>query len=147
MGCLGEVFGALWTLLRQSGGDLAGFAGVLRTYVRDFQVPKTGNNVVPEAVEDETLIFDKSCSRVGASMVFEDRSVPSGLKNRSTIIAEGVGECMEGQIGGKSGPGVFRTRQSGLESALGRVLVGTQNLRPLSRRGSGVDFPALPLAR
>ena len=80
-------------------------------------------------------------------MVFKDQSVPSGPKNRPTITAEGVGECMEGQIGGKSGPGVFRTRQSGLESALGRVLVGTKNLGPPPRGVSGVVFPAPPLAR
>ena len=115
--------------------------------MRDFKVPQTGKKRFRKQLETKPLIFDKSCSRVGASVVFKDGSVPSGPKNRPTIIAEGVGECMEGQIGGKSGPGVFRTRQSGLESALGRVLVGTQNLRPLSRRGSGIDFPALPLAR
>ena len=80
-------------------------------------------------------------------MVFKDQSVPSGPKNRPTITAEGVGECMEGQIGGKSGPGVFRTRQSGLESALGRVLVGTKNLRPPPPPVPGVDFLAPPLAR
>ena len=70
-------------------------------------------------------------------MVFKDRSVPSGPKNRSTIIAEGVGECMEGQIGGKSGPGVFRTKQSGLESALGRALVGTKNQLKIVKEGVG----------
>ena len=34
-------------------------------------------------------------------------------KMRVGGFQDGVGECMEGQIGGKSGPGVLRTRQSG----------------------------------
>ena len=34
-------------------------------------------------------------------------------KLRLRGFQDGVGECMEGQIGGKSGPGVLRTRQSG----------------------------------
>ena len=34
-------------------------------------------------------------------------------KSRFQGFQEGVGECMEGQIGGKSGPGMLRTRQSG----------------------------------
>ena len=68
-------------------------------------------------------------------------------KMRVGGFQDGVGECMEGQIGGKSGPGVFRTRQSGLESALGRILVGTKNLRPPPSGVPGGVFPALPLAR
>ena len=104
--------------------------GVFGTSLEDFKIPQIGKKALREQLKRKPLIFDKSCSRVGASMVFKDQSVPSGPKNRPTITAEGVGECMEGQIGGKSGPGVFRTRQSGLESALGRVLVGTKNLRP-----------------
>ena len=125
-----RIWGRLGMVFVASLGRLGAICGVLRTSVRDFKVPQTGKKRFRKQLETKPLIFDKSCSRVGASVVFKDGSVPSGPKNRPTIIAEGVGECMEGQIGGKSGPGVFRTRQSGLESALGRVLVGTKNLRP-----------------
>ena len=57
-------------------------------------------------------------------MVFKDQSVPSGPQNRPTITAEGVGECMEDQIGGNSGPGVLRTRQSGDLGAWGEAWEG-----------------------
>ena len=124
------IWGRLGMVLVASLGRLGAICGVLRTSVRDFKVPQTGKKRFRKQLETKPLIFDKWCSRVGASMVFKDQSVPSGPKNRPTITAEGVGECMEDQIGGKSGPGVFRTRQSGLESALGRVLVGTKNLGP-----------------
>ena len=125
-----RIWGRLGMVLVGSSGRLGAICRVLRTSLRDFKIPQTGKKVFREQLKTKPLIFDKSCSRVGASMFFKDRSVLSGPKNRPTIFAEGVAECMEGQIGGKSGPGVFRTRQSGLESALGRVLVGTKNLRP-----------------
>ena len=80
------------------------------------------------------MIYAKSCSRVGASMVFRGRSVPGGTKNRSKIIQEGVGECMEGQIGGKSGSGLLRTRQSGHLGAWGEAWEG-----PGRREPSGAD--------
>ena len=49
-------------------------------------------------------------------------------KLRLQGFQDGVGECMEGQIGGKRGPEVLRTRHSGLAGALERDVVGTQNL-------------------
>ena len=124
---LGEVFGGLWTLLgwswlglRGSGGILGASSGGLEAIWRafgmsleDFGIPQRGTKGAQEQLERKTLIFDKWCSRVGASVVFEGQSVPGGIKNLSKIIPDGVGECMEGQIGGKSGPGVFRMRQSG----------------------------------
>ena len=57
-------------------------------------------------------------------MVFRGRSVLGGTKKLSNIILGGVGECMEGQIGGKSGPGVLRTRQSGDLGAWGEAWEG-----------------------
>ena len=42
-------------------------------------------------------------------------------KMRVGGFQDGVGECMEGQIGGKSGPGVLRTRQSGDLGAWGEA--------------------------
>ena len=63
---------------------------------------------------------------------------------------DGVGECMEGQIGGKSGPGVLRTRQSGDLGAWGEAWKGLGVARiaylggPV---GSGSDLGATLLAR
>ena len=45
-------------------------------------------------------------------------------KLRLRGFQDGVGECMEGQIGGKSGPGVLRTRQSGDLGAWGEAWEG-----------------------
>ena len=45
-------------------------------------------------------------------------------KLRLQGFQDGVGECMEGQIGGNSGPGVLRTRQSGDLGAWGEAWEG-----------------------
>ena len=92
------IWGRLGMVLVSSSRRLGVICGVLRTSFGDFKIPQIGKKVFREQLKRKHLMFDKSCSRVGASMVFKDRSVPSGPKNQSTIIAEGVGECMEGQI-------------------------------------------------
>ena len=124
--------------------------GVFGTSLEDFKIPQIGKKALREQLKRKPLIFDKSCSRVGASMVFKDQSVPSCPKNRPTITAEGVGECMEGQIGGKSGPGVLRTRQSGDLGAWGEAWEGPGGGQdPLLRRSDRVwrGFPGHSLAR
>ena len=63
-------------VLVASLGRLGAICGVLRTSQRDFRIPQTGEKVFREQLKTKPLIFDKSCSRVGASMVFKDRSVP-----------------------------------------------------------------------
>ena len=122
-GCLGVVLGA-------SSGGLDVIWGAFGMCLGDFGISQRGKKGSQEQLKKNTLTFDKSCSRVGASMVFRGRSVPGGIQNPSNSIPGGVGECIEGQIGGKSGPGALRMRQRGQEGALGRVIVGTQNLSP-----------------
>ena len=63
---------------------------------------------------------------------------------------DGVGECMEGQIGGKSGPGVFRTRQSENLGAWGEAWEGPGGGPKLLLRRSRwfwQGFPGHSLAR
>ena len=71
-------------------------------------------------------------------------------KLRLQGFQDGVGECMEGQIGGKSGPGVLRTRQSGDLGAWGEAWEGPGGGQDLLLGGANWfwrRFPGHSLAR
>ena len=130
------------------GASSRGLEAIWKAFGRclgDLGTSQRGKKGAQVQLESKTLIFHKSCSRVGASMVFRGRSVLGGTKKPSNIILGGVGECMEGQIGGKSGPGVLRTRQSGDLGAWGEAWEGPGEGPKLLLRRSPVssgDFPA-----
>ena len=72
-GCLGVVLGA-------SSGGLDVIWGAFGMCLGDFGISQRGKKGSQEQLKKNTLTFDKSCSRVGASMVFRGRSVPGGTK-------------------------------------------------------------------
>ena len=84
-------------VLEASSGDLEAIWGSFGRSWRDFGIPQRGKKGIQRQLKRKTLIFDKSCSRAGASVVFRGRIIPEGIKNPFKIIAEGVGECKEGQ--------------------------------------------------
>ena len=95
-GCLGVVLGA-------SSGGLDVIWGAFGMCLGDFGISQRGKKGSQEQLKKNTLTFDKSCSRVGASRVFRGRSIPGGIQNPSNIIPGSVGECTEGQIAGNEG--------------------------------------------
>ena len=62
-------------VLGASLGRLEAICGVFGTSLGDFKIPQIGKKVFREQLKRKPLIFDKSCSRVGASMGFRGRSV------------------------------------------------------------------------
>ena len=134
-------------VLEASSKGLEAILGAFGMWLMDLETSQRGKKGAQAQLERKTLIFHKSCSRVDASIVFRGPSVLGGTKKLSNIILGVVGECMEGQIGGNSGPGGLRRRQSGQVGGLGRAVVGTQNLRPAPRSRFGIVFLAPSLAR
>ena len=74
--------GVLGWSLGHLQGALSGSRRLLEGLWRMLGPPREAKRELKSSLNRKTLIFDKSGSRVGASMVLKGRSVPGGTKDR-----------------------------------------------------------------